>query len=104
MEPPPVRTETTTPVTGAAQPDATTSLLTGSGQPGKDMTEASSATVVIGQTSMSTPSVPPTVEGAVPEEVASMEGLAPLGANAGSSHALDGRQSAHVGGAHPLVG
>jgi hypothetical protein len=44
--------------------------------------------VVMGQTSVSVPSAPPTTGGAVLEEVASTEGSAPLGANAGLSRAL----------------
>lgn len=49
---------------------------------------ASSATVVAGLTSASASSAPLTVEGATPKEVTSMEGSAPLSANAGSSRAL----------------
>jgi hypothetical protein len=105
VEPPLVQTEMTTPMTGATQPDATTSLPTGLGQSGKDTTEVSSVTVVKGQTSTSMSSVPPTTGGAVPEEVASMEGLATLGANVGSSWALVcAGQSTHMEGACSLVG
>jgi hypothetical protein len=50
--------------------------------------EASSTIVVMGQTSVSAPSVPPTTRGAAPEEVGPTEGSAPLGTDAGSSRAL----------------
>jgi hypothetical protein len=44
--------------------------------------------MVTGQTSASALSTLPTAEGAIPEEVAPMEGSALLGVNAGSSRAL----------------
>jgi hypothetical protein len=88
-----VRTEMDAPVTDAVQPDMTASLLTGSGQPGKNMAEASSATVVMGRTSVSAPSALPITKGAIPKEVAPMEGSAPLEVNAASSRAL-----VHAGG------
>jgi hypothetical protein len=86
--PSPVRTETATPITDTAQPDATVSLPTRSGRPGKNVIEASSVTVVMGQTFASVLSAPPTIGEAIPEEVAPMEGSAPLEAHVGSSQAL----------------
>jgi hypothetical protein len=59
----------------------------------KSAAEASLSIVAVGQTSVSTPSAPSKAGGAIPEEVAPMEGSALHGANAGSS-----RDLVHAGG------
>lgn len=58
------------------------------GQVEKNAAEASSVIMVMGQTSTSLPSAPPIAEGATLEEVAPMEGSAPLGTDVGLSWAL----------------
>jgi hypothetical protein len=58
-----------------------------------DALDVSLAGATMGQASMSIPSTPPTTRGAVPEVEPPREGLASLGADAGSSQAL-----VHVGG------
>jgi hypothetical protein len=58
------------------------------GQTEENAAGASLATVVMGQASASAPSVPPTVGGAAPEEVALMERSAPLRTDAGPFQAL----------------